>query len=116
MLILIGIEIYHAVKAKTTGSIFKTLGYRTRAVILAVGVNAGSLWTTYEYGQETIRGKSNLSSENSSQPSNGLDKEYAYAWSQGVMENITFLIPNAYGGATHGVLDEKSNVAKFLIE
>jgi hypothetical protein len=117
LIILVGIELYHAIKAKNTGTLLKSFGYLAAALILAVAVNAGSLWTTYEYGQETIRGKSNLSSENkSTKPSDGLDKEYAYAWSQGVMENITFLIPNAYGGASGGVLDEKSNVAKLLIE
>ncbi|MFD2161838.1 YfhO family protein [Paradesertivirga mongoliensis] len=116
LLILIGIEIYHAVKAKTTTGLFKSFGYLAAAVIIAVGVNAGSLWTTYEYGQETTRGKSNLTAENASQPADGLDKEYAYGWSQGIMENITFLIPNAYGGASGGELDEKSHVAKLLVE
>ena len=116
LLIFIGIEVYHAVKEKRTSDFLKPFGYLAAAVILAVGVNAGSLWTTYEYGQESIRGKSNLTSANASQPSNGLDKEYAYAWSQGVGENLTFLIPNAYGGASGGELDEKSHVAKLLIE
>ncbi|MBC8051487.1 MAG: YfhO family protein [Sphingobacteriaceae bacterium] len=116
LLILIGIEIYHAAKAKHYAPLIKSLGYLVAAVIISVGVNAGSLWTTYEYGQETIRGKSNLKSEDSSKPSDGLDKEYAYDWSQGILENITFLIPNAYGGASQGELDEKSNVAKLLID
>jgi len=116
LLIFIGIETYHAVKAKRAAEFVKSFGYLAVAVILAVAVNAGSLWTTYEYGQESIRGKSNLSSTDEHHPSTGLDKEYAYAWSQGVMENITFLIPNAYGGASGGELDEKSNVAKLLIE
>ena len=115
LLIYIGIEIYHAVKAQRTAEFFKAFGYLAVAVVLAVGVNAGSLWTTYEYGQESIRGKSNLTTDKS-QPSNGLDKEYAYAWSQGVGENLTFLIPNAYGGASGGQLDEKSHVAKLLID
>jgi hypothetical protein len=71
------------------------------------------LWTTYEYGQLSIRGKSNLSS--AAAPTNtGLDKEYAYQWSQGVGESITFLIPNAYGGGSASLLDEKSEVVKNL--
>ncbi|HEX8377146.1 MAG TPA: YfhO family protein [Pedobacter sp.] len=116
LLIFIGFELYHAIKTKTTPAFFKAFGYLAVAVILAVGVNAGSLWTTYEYGQESIRGKSNLTNTDASKPSDGLDRDYAYAWSQGVLENITFLVPNAYGGATGGALDEKSNVAKLLIE
>lgn len=116
LLILIGIELYHAIKAKNTAPFLKSFGYLAVAVLIAVGVNAGSLWTTYEYGQESIRGKSNLTSENASQPNEGLDKEYAYAWSQGIMENLTWLIPNAYGGSSGGALDQDSHVAKLLIE
>jgi len=116
LLILVGIELYHAVKAKNTKPFFKSIGYLAAAAVIAIGVNAAQLWTTYEYGQETIRGKSNLTTDKS-EPNNGLDREYAYQWSQGVGENITFLIPDAYGGATNSqALDENSNVAKVLSE
>lgn len=114
LLIYVGIELYHAVKAKTTHDFLKSFGYLAAAVLLAVSVNAGMLWTSYEYGAETIRGKSNLKTEKS-EPNNGLDREYAYQWSQGLGESLTFLVPNAYGGASGaGNLDEKSEVAKTL--
>jgi hypothetical protein len=115
LLILIGIELYHAYKSKATAGFFKSIGYLAVATLIAVGVNAGMLWTTYEYGQESIRGKSNLTSTDKTQPKNGLDREYAYQWSQGVGENFTFLIPNAYGGASNSkALDENSDVVKAL--
>ncbi|WP_026897711.1 YfhO family protein [Daejeonella oryzae] len=113
LLIFVGIELYYAIKLKTSKEFFKSLSYLVVASVLAVAVNAGMLWTTYEYGQETIRGKSNLSTDKA-EPSNGLDKEYAYAWSQGVGEIMTFLVPNAYGGASTPQLDETSEVAKTL--
>ncbi|MEO8795640.1 MAG: hypothetical protein ABI390_09240, partial [Daejeonella sp.] len=113
LLIYVGIEIYHAVKSKTLNDFGKAFSYLAVASLLAVAVNASMLWTTYEYGQESIRGKSNLTTD-AAEPSNGLDKEYAYGWSQGVGENITFLIPNAYGGASTPQLDETSEVAKTL--
>ncbi len=116
LLILIGIELYHALKAKKIPAFFKSIGYLTVAAVIAVGVNAGMLWTTYEYGQESIRGKSNLTVDKG-EPKNGLDKKYAYQWSQGVGENITFLVPNAYGGASGSkVLDENSAVVKTLTQ
>ncbi|WP_207421983.1 YfhO family protein [Desertivirga brevis] len=114
LLILVGIEIYHAFKSKTLPLFAKSVGSLAIAVIIGVAVNTSLLWTTYEYGQESIRGKSNLKTEGD-KPSNGLDKDYAYAWSQGVGENITFLVPNAYGGSSVGNLDENSEVAKALI-
>ena len=113
LLIYVGIELYHAIKAKTGRDFAKSFGYLAAAALLAVAVNAGMLWTTYEYGAETIRGKSNLTTEKS-EPNNGLDKEYAYQWSQGVGESLTFLVPNAYGGASGANLDETSEVAKTL--
>jgi hypothetical protein len=113
LLIYVGIELYHAIKSKSSKDFIKSFGYLAAASVLAVAVNAGMLWTTYEYSTETIRGKSNLTTDKS-EPNNGLDKDYAYQWSQGIGESLTFLVPNAYGGASGPNLDEKSEVAKAL--
>jgi len=115
LLIYVFIELYHAIKNKALPSFLKSVGFLAIAAIIGAAVNTSLLWTTYEYGQESIRGKSNLKTEKAV-PNSGLDKEYAYAWSQGVGENITFLVPNAYGGSSAGTLDEKSEVAKTLIQ
>ncbi|RXF71616.1 YfhO family protein [Arcticibacter tournemirensis] len=114
LLVLAGIELYHAIKLKTTVTFFKSVGYLAIAVIIGAAVNAGTLWTTYEYGQQSIRGKSNIKTEGAI-PSDGLDREYAYRWSQGVGECLTFLVPNAYGGESGKKLDKDSEVAKTLI-
>ncbi|RRN76453.1 hypothetical protein EIM50_24610, partial [Pseudoxanthomonas sp. SGD-10] len=113
LLILVIIELYHAYKNKTLPAFFKTIGFLAAAVLISVAVNASMLWTTYEYGQLSIRGKSNLKTE-AKEVNSGLDKEYAYQWSQGVGECITFLIPNAYGGASTPSLTGNSHVAKAL--
>ncbi|MCX2432302.1 MULTISPECIES: YfhO family protein [unclassified Pedobacter] len=99
LFILACIEFYHAFKAKQLATFGKSIGFIVAGMVLAVLVNAGTLWTTYEYGKETIRGKSNLTTDKA-EPANGLDKEYAYQWSQGVGESFSFLIPNIYGGAS----------------
>lgn len=114
LLIYVGIEIYHAVKANKTKELTKVLSYLGLAIVLSVMVNASNLWTTYEYGKETIRGKSNLTAD-SYEPDNGLPKDYAYQWSQGVGESLTFLIPDLYGGGNER-LDANSNVAKELLK
>lgn len=114
MLILVGIEIYHAYKDKQLAQLGKSLGAIAIACVIALAVNAGLLWTTYEYSQESIRGKSNLSTEAKAADVQGVDREYAYQWSQGVMENITFLIPDAYGGGSGPKLDGDSEVTKVL--
>lgn len=100
LIILIGVELYHAVKAKNIPGFLRSVMFLSVSVLLAILVNASSLWSTYEYSKDSYRGKSNLT-KNAKEPKNGLDKDYAYQWSQGVAECFTFLIPNAYGGASN---------------
>jgi len=99
ILIWVGIELYHAIKNKTTAPFIKSIAYIGGATLLALAINASSLWSTYEYGKDSTRGQSNLT-QHTSEPSNGLSKQYAYEYSQTFGENITFLVPNAYGGET----------------
>lgn len=115
VLILIGIELYHAYRDKRLANFVKSISYMLGALVIALGINAGLLWTTYEYSQESIRGKANISTSTKAAESKGVDREYAYQWSQGVTESLTFLIPNAFGGGASTQLDENSNVAKLLV-
>jgi hypothetical protein len=117
LVILFGIELYHAIKAKTIPTYFKSIGVIVAATLLAVLVNASLLWSTAEYSADSYRGKSNLT-QHTTEPSNGLSKHYAYEWSQGVGECFTFLVPNAYGGASGPSegLDQNSATAKVFID
>jgi len=99
LLILLGVELYHAFRKKTLPAFVKSTAYLAGALVLALLVNASSLWSTSEYAKDSYRGPSNLTRA-ANEPKNGLARDYAYAWSQGVGECFTFLIPNAYGGAS----------------
>jgi hypothetical protein len=114
--ILLGIELYHAIKDKQTKPFLKSMGFLAAGIVLAIAVNAGTLWTTYEYSQYTIRGKANLTAKGTEGPNHGLDKDYAYTWSQSVGECLTFLIPNAYGGGSSTVADDDSKAVKILTD
>ncbi|MGY4383718.1 hypothetical protein ACVWYN_000737 [Pedobacter sp. UYP24] len=115
LLIFVLIELYHAFTAKQTKPFFTALAYLSVSLLLAVAINAGSLWSTWQYGQETIRGKSNLSRK-STESTSGLDRAYAYQYSQGVGEISTFLVPNSYGGSSSDRFPEGvSQVEKGLI-
>ena len=69
---------------------------------IAVGANAASLYNTYEYSKETIRGRSTdlQAADNTAAPTQGADKAYITAWSYGIDETLSLLIPNVKGGAT----------------
>ncbi|MFN8301207.1 MAG: hypothetical protein U0U46_01850 [Saprospiraceae bacterium] len=66
------------------------------AIAIGFACNLSRIWPTYEYSQETIRGKSELSQR--SGKGDGLDKEYLFGWSYGVGESLTLLVPHAFGG------------------
>ncbi len=73
---------------------------------LAVGANLPSLYNTYEYAKETKRAQSELTAPASDsdapaeRPTGGLPKSDIVNWSYGGDELLTFIIPNAKGGAT----------------
>jgi hypothetical protein len=106
-------ELISSIRAKQLPGFAKATGVLIIASIFAVATNITNLWATYEYGKETIRGKTELTTEKSNRTS-GLDKDYATGWSYGKMETMTFLIPNFYGGSSSGSLSEKSNTFKAL--
>ncbi len=114
IVILVGIELYQAIKIKATKPFFTAIGYLAVATLLALAVNASMLWSTYEYGKETNRGKSNLSNTTTNTPSDGLSHDYAFAWSQGVGECFTFLVPNLYGSGGDNAIGADSKSVQAL--
>src|SRR5690606_23426881 len=75
-LVLVGIELYHAIKEKRLLGFGRAIGYQAAAAILALAVNASLLWPTYEYSKESIRGQANLATENTERSDNGVSREY----------------------------------------
>lgn len=68
--------------------------------MFALGANSANLYNSWQYAQETIRGKATDLTPENGQAVTGLDKDYITAWSYGIDESMTFLIPNVKGGAT----------------
>jgi hypothetical protein len=90
------VEAIFAVKRKALVPFFASVGIAVAATAMAVGSNAAQLWSTWEYGKETIRGKSELSQ--SADKGDGLSKDYLFGWSYGVGESMTLLVPHFAGG------------------
>ena len=68
---------------------------------LGVCANMASLYMSYEYSKDTIRGKSTeLVVDGQAPAAEGLDHDYITQWSYGIDETFTLLIPNVKGGAT----------------
>jgi hypothetical protein len=92
----------------------KITGIMTICLIIAILPNARSLYTQWDLGKTSLRGATELTTvgQDGEKISSGLDKEYAFQWSQGRAELLTFLIPNLYGGASGGTLDNSSEFYK----
>lgn len=85
-------------------------------VIGCVGIatNANKLIPTLKYSEYTMRGGSELSGEGEGHSNEGLDLEYATAWSYGIGEMPNLMIPNFNGGSSSGALDVDSETGKLL--
>lgn len=69
--------------------------------LVGICVNLSNLYHTYEYSKETMRGKSELvKADSGNQTSSGLERDYITAWSYGIGETWTLLVPNTKGGAS----------------
>lgn len=94
---------------------FASVGLGVSALLIAVGLNAPILITTYQYSKATMRGETNgLTLENKAISGHGLDKDYITAWSYGIDESMTLLIPNFKGGASGGFLPADSETGQKL--
>ncbi|WP_319482735.1 YfhO family protein [uncultured Draconibacterium sp.] len=114
MVIIIAIVYFiYAVREKTIVPFLKNSAVLAAATLLAIGMNISTLWPTYEYSKETIRGKSELTSD-LHKKSDGLDRDYILDYSYDVGEALTAFIPRLKGGSMSEPLGEKSQVYDLL--
>ena len=83
---------------------------------VGMGIGSANIFTNQEYARETMRGgHSDLEKATDAQnKTEGLDLDYATAWSEGIGESLTFLIPNYMGGASGYNLGQGSQLEKDL--
>lgn len=109
-LILGLVYLIYAIKNKEFKPFLLGVGVMLVGVGFAVGANARQLFINQEYVKYTMRGGSEITvtpedlykdgEPKSIVASDGLDKDYAFAWSYGKGETYTLLVPGAYGGGS----------------
>lgn len=88
--------------------------------VLAVGSAAANLLVTYEYSQDTMRGKPILEkTTTSAQPTSsseveGLDWQYAMQWSNNTLDLFAAYIPGVVGGGSSQPTTNQSEYGKTL--
>ncbi len=103
-----------AVRKKGTVDFMKATGVLVIAGIIGVAANTSSLYHTYEYSKETMRGKSELTTvhDATNATDNGLERDYITAWSYGIGETWTLLVPNTKGGASVPIGNNEKAMSK----
>lgn len=93
----------YAIKEKQIKNFALSCGALIIAAVIAVMPNSSHLALNAEYAKHTMRGGSELTikaNDNANNNKKGLTIDYAYAWSYGVGETLTMLIPDFRGGGS----------------
>jgi hypothetical protein len=102
-----------AIREKQIMRFVRATGVCLAAGILGVCMNLSNLYHTWQYGQESMRGKSELVKQNSANQTNsGLERDYITQWSYGIGETWTLLVPNTKGGASVPLSMSETAMAK----
>ena len=109
------IRLIFAIKEKEVNVFAKKVGLLSVAALIAVGCNFGRMWTITEYSGYSTRGKSELiQKENPEQNQGGLEKDYAFQYSNSIMEPLVLFVPNFMGGSSQQALEKDSNLGRAL--
>jgi hypothetical protein len=103
IIIVFFMSIYYLItwiQEKQYNQLFKTIGLGVVAGLMGLAANAPMLISTYEYGKESIRGGSVLTTKDSKTTATGLNKEYAFSYSMFTSEPLVMMFPNIYGGSS----------------
>lgn len=105
-----------AMREKKVPDLFKTLLILIPAAILAAGTYFGPLWAVSEYSAYSTRGKTELVAPAAANTGSGLNRDYVFHYSNGILEPFTMLVPNFYGGSSSNYLvrDQTSESYKAL--
>ena len=120
--LLIGIlacaELYIHLKAKAWKDLGIGVGLLLLSLLLVLGTKISWLEMNQSYLKETMRGgHSELARTEDAKPQPaGLDIDYATAWSYGVGETMTLLIPNWEGGASGYNVGVKSQLFETMVK
>lgn len=104
--VVVGFAVAYLISALRKGEMrrwLKASAALAAAALLAVCANLPSLYNTYEYSKETMRGHhTELTQGNSAtgESAGGLDKDYITQYSYQIPETFSLLVPNIKGGSS----------------
>ena len=102
-----------AIRKKQWAHLGKATAVCIAGAAIGICLNLSNLYHTWQYSQESMRGKSELVKKDSANQTNsGLDRDYITQWSYGTGETWTLLVPNAKGGASVPLSQNETAMSK----
>ena len=93
-------ELFIHIKEKRYKDLIIATALFAGSALIGMGTGSSNVFANREYVKETMRGgHSDLAADDADAPK-GLSLEYATAWSYGIDESLTFMIPGYMGNAT----------------
>ena len=121
MFILIGIflsfKLFESIRDKKLRSFGFKIFNILFSFLIALGLNATSLFSTFEYSKFSTRGKSDIRINESGElleVTNGLSYDYITQFSMGIFESLNIIIPRVNGGSSTENLGLDSNFYKEI--
>lgn len=84
------------------------------AAIFAFLASSSSILQTREFAPLSMRGTGSELTTGGKKKDAGLDKDYAFSWSNGVMECLSIIVPDINGGSIDENIGSNSNLGKKL--
>lgn len=116
------VYLVYAIKEKWLKEFLVGIGVLLIGCAFAIGCNASNLFMNQEYVKYTMRGGSEITvtpedlykdgEPKSIAANNGLDIDYAFAWSYGKGETYTLLVPGSFGGGSGETIGTDSEFYK----
>jgi len=117
--LFIVVYLFDSYKRGEVRSFIKSISPFFLAGILALGLNAPNILSTYEYSKFSTRSSSELKlnpNGSEKEKSSGLNYDYITQYSFGVFETLNTIIPRIQGGASTENIGEDTNLYKFLVD
>ena len=117
--LFIVVYLFDSYKRGEVRSFIKSISPFFLAGILALGLNAPNILSTYEYSKFSTRSSSELKlnpNGSEKEKTSGLNYDYITQYSFGVFETLNTIIPRIQGGASTENIGEDTNLYKFLVD
>lgn len=111
-------ELWIHLKAKQIKQFLAKTAIFAFSFVVGAGTGTAATFANMEYASQTMRGgHSDLAKEkDASNRTAGLDLDYATAWSYGIDESLTFLVPDFMGGSSNYPVGKESELYKTMVK